>query len=85
MKIGGKRRIFIPWQLAYGATGREGPDAAHPGIPPKSDLIFDVDLLDVSDLTVPANHPPMSGVHGMPGGMAHPATEERPAAPAQPK
>ena len=42
MKIGGKRRVFIPWQLAYGAVGRPGPDADHPGIPPKADLIFDI-------------------------------------------
>ena len=46
MKIGGKRRIFIPWQLAYGAVGRPGPDAAHPGIPAKANLIFDVELID---------------------------------------
>ena len=50
MKVGGKRRIFIPWQLAYGAKGHPGPDAAHPGIPEKADLIFDVELVDVSDL-----------------------------------
>jgi peptidylprolyl isomerase len=77
MKIGGKRRIFIPWQLAYGAKGRPGPDAAHPGIPPKSDLIFDVELVDVSDLPMPPNHPGMGGMpgHGMPpGAVPHPIT-----------
>jgi peptidylprolyl isomerase len=72
MKIGGKRRIFIPWQLAYGARGHPGPDAAHPGIPPKADLIFDVELVDVTDLPMPPNHPGMGGMPGarpMPGGM----------------
>jgi FKBP-type peptidyl-prolyl cis-trans isomerase/uncharacterized damage-inducible protein DinB len=42
MKVGGKRRILIPYQLAYGDRQR-GP------IPSKSDLIFDVELLDVKD------------------------------------
>ena len=50
MKAGGKRRLFIPWQLAYGAKGHPGPDAAHPGIPEKADLIFDIELVEVSDL-----------------------------------
>jgi peptidylprolyl isomerase len=67
MKIGGKRRLFIPWQLAYGAHGRPGPDAAHPGIPPKADLIFDVELLDVTDVQMPPNHPGIGGMHTMPG------------------
>jgi peptidylprolyl isomerase len=57
MRIGGKRRLFIPWQLAYGAKGRPGPDAAHPGIPPKADLIFDVELVDVTDLPAPPSRP----------------------------
>jgi peptidylprolyl isomerase len=84
MKIGGKRRLFIPWQLAYGAHDRPGPDAAHPGIPAKADLIFDVELLDTTDMQMPTNHPGMTGLPSghpaMPQGMPHPAT----AAPATP-
>jgi len=30
MKVGGKRRIFIPWQMAYGAKGPSGHDARRP-------------------------------------------------------
>lgn len=87
MKIGGKRRIFIPWQLAYGAKGRPGPNAENPGIPPKADLIFDVELLDVTEMTMPPNHPGMGGMPGghpmMPGQMPHPApaASANPAAP----
>jgi peptidylprolyl isomerase len=69
MKVGGKRRMFIPWQLAYGtrAIPDRGPD--HPGIPAKSDLIFDVELVDVSDMPAMPQRPGMMpGRPGMPPG-----------------
>lgn len=79
MKIGGKRRLFIPWQMAYGMRNiPEHPE--HPGIPAKSDLIFDVELVDVTDMphpVMPANHP-MPGVPGQPGAGAQPGAGVQP-------
>jgi hypothetical protein len=43
MRVGGKRRLYVPYQLAYGEAG-SGP------IPPKADLIFDIELLNVEDV-----------------------------------
>ena len=67
MRIGGKRRIFIPWQLAYGMhdqPARPSPAPgvpAFPGIPAKSDLIFDVELVDVTEMPARPAMPPMQG------------------------
>lgn len=71
MKIGGTRRIFIPWQMAYGTRtiSAHGPD--HPGIPAKSDLIFDVELVEVTDMPSMPPHMPMGGMHPMPGMSPH--------------
>ena len=41
MKEGGKRTIYIPYELAYGENG------AGELIPPKSDLIFDIEVVKV--------------------------------------
>jgi len=41
MKVGGKARIVCPASIAYGDTGKP------PSVPPKSTLIFDVELLAV--------------------------------------
>jgi len=41
MKVGTKARLIIPWIMAYGASGRP------PRIPPKADLAFDVELVEI--------------------------------------
>jgi len=82
MKAGGKRRVYIPWQLGLGTREMPARDATHPAVPAKSNLILDLELIDVADAPAMPQRPGMmQGGRPMPGGQSMPP---RPGAPGTP-
>jgi peptidylprolyl isomerase len=80
MRVGGKRRLFIPWILAY-------RDQPHLSIPAKSDLIFDIELVSQSDTDPTPKAPPAASTPAAAPSTAPaaaPATTPSTTAPPQP-
>lgn len=71
MRPGEQRRIEVPWQLAFGDAGRP------PEIPPRTDLVFVIDLYLPADLVVNSGAPPPNPIQNgrvgqpQPGQMGH--------------
>jgi peptidylprolyl isomerase len=86
MKQGGKRRLFVPWQLGLGNREIPSRSPSQPAIPAKSDLIIDVNLIEVADAPKPPARPTMGGpgMHPMAPGQGMPGTAAKPETTAAP-
>jgi peptidylprolyl isomerase len=82
MRVGGQRRIFIPWQIGYGTRALPDRGPNRPGIPAKSDLIFDVELVEMTDIPAQQARPGM--MPGMRPGAGGQPMPQRPGAPGAP-
>ena len=49
MPVGSKWEVYIPYNLAYGEKGIQGPEKGTYVIPPSSTLIFEIELLGISN------------------------------------
>lgn len=62
MKKGGRRRVEIPWEQAYGAAGQP------PTIGPKEPLVFVIDVLDIADKPPASTTAPAPEASSVPSG-----------------
>ncbi len=53
---GSRARITVPWPLAYGEQGLSNI------IPPKADLIFNVEVIEIKDSGIPRRQPSLKGL-----------------------
>jgi FKBP-type peptidyl-prolyl cis-trans isomerase len=58
MRAGGQRRVFVPWQLAFGEKGRA------PDVPQRADLVFVIDLYLPADSAYQRGSPPLNPTMG---------------------
>lgn len=86
MQKGGKYRLTIPAEKAYGAEEKRNPQTGAVVIPANSDLVFDIDLIDFkSREEVMRQQQMMQQLQQMQGGAGGPGGPGGPGAPPPPQ